>query len=52
MDKGTICEECVEDAPFVKQRRDRSPPSFHVGHDVFARYFLAVRPVDGDLRPF
>jgi hypothetical protein len=52
MDDGTICEEYAEDAPFVGQRRDRLPPSFRVGRDVFAGYFLAVRPTDGDLRPF
>jgi hypothetical protein len=52
MNNGTIREECTEDAPFVRRRRDRPPPSFHVGSDGFARYFLTVRPVDGDLRPF
>lgn len=52
MDDGTVCEEYAEDAPFVGRRRDRPPPSFCVGRDVYARYFLAVRSTDGDLRPF
>jgi hypothetical protein len=52
MDDGTVRKEYAEDAPFVGRRRDRPPPSFHVGRDVYAGYFLAVRSTDGDLRPF
>jgi hypothetical protein len=52
MDDGTVREEYAEDAPFVGRRRDRPPPSFRVGRDVYAGYFLAVRSTDGDLRPF
>jgi hypothetical protein len=52
MDDGTIREEYTKDAPFVGRRHDRPPPSFRVGRDVFARYFLVVRPALGDLRPF
>jgi hypothetical protein len=52
MDDGIIREEYAEDAPFVGRRRDCPPPSFCIGRDDFARYFLAVRPADGDLRPF
>jgi hypothetical protein len=52
MDDGTIREEYAEDAPFVGRRRDRPAPSFRVGQDVYARYFIAVRFADGDLRPF
>jgi hypothetical protein len=52
MDNGRIREEYAEDAPFVGRRRDCPPPSFCIGRDDFARYFLAVRPADGDLRPF
>jgi hypothetical protein len=52
MDDGTVREEYAEDALFVGRRCDRPPPSFHVGHDVYARYFLAVRSIDGDLCPF
>jgi hypothetical protein len=52
MDDGTVRKEYAEDAPFVGCRRDRPPPSFHVGRDVYARYFLVVRLTDGDLRPF
>jgi hypothetical protein len=37
MDDGTIHEEYAEYAPFVGRRHDRPPPSFRVGHDVFAR---------------
>jgi hypothetical protein len=52
MDDSTIREEYVEDAPFVGRRRDCLIPSFHVGRDVYAGYFIAVRSADGDLRPF
>jgi hypothetical protein len=52
MDDGIVREEYAEDAPFVGRRRDRPPPSFRVGPDVYAGYFLAVRSTDGDLRPF
>lgn len=31
---------------------DRPRESFRVGRDVFAGYFLALRPADGDSRPF
>jgi hypothetical protein len=49
---GTVREEYAEDAPFVGRRHDRPPPSFHVGRDVYAGYFLAVRSTDGNLSPF
>jgi hypothetical protein len=52
MDDGTVREEYAEDAPFVGRRCDRPLPSFRVGHDVYAGYFLTVRSVDGDLHPF
>ena len=52
MDDGTLLEEYVEDAPFVGCRHDRPPPSFHVSCDVYARYFLAVQLINGDLHPF
>jgi hypothetical protein len=52
MDDGTMCEEYAKDAPFVGRRHDRPPPSFRVGRDVYAGYFLAMRSTDGDLRPF
>jgi hypothetical protein len=52
MDDGTILEEYVEDEPFVERRCDCPLPSFRVGRDLFAGYFLIVRPVDGDLRLF
>jgi hypothetical protein len=52
MDDSTVREEYAEDAPFVGRRRDRPAPSFRVGRDVYAGYFIAVRFADGDLRPF
>jgi hypothetical protein len=52
MDDGTVREEYAEDAPFVGRRRDRPAPSFRVGRDVYAGYFIAVHSADGDLRPF
>jgi hypothetical protein len=52
MDDSTVREEYAEDASFMGRRRNRPAPSFHVGRDVYARYFIAVRSADGDLRPF
>ena len=52
MDDGTVYEEYAKDAPFVGQRHDCPPPSFCVGYDVYARYFLSVRSTNGNLRPF
>jgi hypothetical protein len=52
MDDGTTCEEYVEDASLVGCRHDRPGPSFCMGRNVFAGYFLAVRLADGDLHPF
>ena len=52
LDDDTIHEEYVENAPFVGCKRDRLAPSFCVGRDVYAGYFIAMHSVDGDLRPF
>jgi hypothetical protein len=52
MDDGTVREEYAEDAPFVGRRHDRPAPSFRVGRDVYAGYFITVCSTDGDLRPF
>jgi hypothetical protein len=52
MDDSTVREEYSEDAPFVGRRHDRPAPSFCIGRDVYAGYFIAVRSTDGDLRPF
>jgi hypothetical protein len=52
MDDDTVHEEYVEDALFVGRRRDRPAPSFRVGRDIYARYFIAVRSANGDLHPF
>jgi hypothetical protein len=52
MDHGELREEFGVDAPFVGQRRDRPTPSFRVGRDVYAGYFVILRPSDGDKRPF
>ena len=48
---GDYREEYAEDDHFVGQRRDRPEPSFRVGCDVFAGYFVALRPCDSDERP-
>jgi hypothetical protein len=52
MDDGTIREEYAEDAPFVGRRRNCLVPSFRIGRDVYAGYFIVVRSADGDLCPF
>ena len=48
---GDIREEYEEDDHFVGQVRDRLQPSFRVSRDLYAGYFVAIRPEDGDLRP-
>jgi len=52
LDDGQLREEFTEDAPFIGRRRDRLAPSFCVGRDVYAGYFVGGRPADGDLHPF
>jgi len=52
LDDGTTHQEFVEDTPFVGHRRDHPPPSFHIDRNVYACYFIAVCPLDGDLCPF
>ena len=52
MDYSTLREEHAKDAPFMERRYDRPPPSFHVGRDIYTRYFLVVRSTNGDLCPF
>ena len=52
LNDGTVREEFAEDAPFVGRRRDCPQPSFRIARDVFAGYFIVVRPADEDLRPF
>ena len=51
-DDGTLHEEYAEDAPFVGRRCDRPRPSFRVGRDVYTGYFVVVRPVQDDPKPF
>jgi hypothetical protein len=48
MDHGKLREEFGVDAPFVERRHDRPAPSFKVGRDVYAGYFVVLRPSDGD----
>jgi hypothetical protein len=52
MDHGELREEFGIDARFVGRRRDRPTPSFRVGQDVYAGYFVVLRPCDGDNRSF
>jgi hypothetical protein len=52
MDNGELQEEFGVDAPFVGWRRDRPAPSFRVGRDLYAGYFIVLCPSDGDIRPF
>ena len=48
---GVLREEFDEDDAFVGQIRDGPAPSFRVVRDVYAGYFLALRPCNGDERP-
>ena len=50
---GTLREEFARDAPHVGRRGDRPMESFRVGRDVYAGYFLAIRPTnEGTSHPF
>ena len=51
-DDGTVREEYAENAPFVGRRRDCPRPSFCIGRDVYASYFVVVRPAQDDPKPF
>ena len=52
MGNGELREEFDIDAPFVGQRRDKPAPSFRVGRDVYASYFIVFFPSNGNIRPF
>jgi len=40
------------DAPFVGHRHDHPHPLFRVDRDLFAGYFVVVRPINDNLKPF
>ena len=52
LNTGELREEYGQDPHFIGRLCDRPRESFRVGRDVFAGYFLALRPADGDARPF
>ena len=50
---GTLHEEFARDVPHVGRRGDRPTESFRVAKDVYAGYFLAIRPAnEGTSHPF
>ena len=50
---GTLSEEYARDVSHVGRRGDRPIESFQVARDVYAGYFLAIRPADeGTNHPF
>ena len=51
-EEGDVRKEYGEDDHFVGHRCDRPPPSFRIGCDLYVGYFVALRPCDGDDRPF
>ena len=50
--EGDVCKEYGEDDHFVGHRCDHPSPSFEVGRDLYAGYFFAFRPCNGDDHPF
>jgi len=42
----------AENAPFIGHKCDCPCALFHVNRDTFAGYFVIVRPVDANLKPF
>ena len=52
IDEGVVRKEYGENNHFVGHRCDLPPPSFRIGRDLYAGYFVALRPCDGDDRPF
>jgi hypothetical protein len=52
MDNGKLQEEFGVDTPFVGHRHNRPPPSFRFGRNVYASYFVVLRPCDNDSHPF
>jgi hypothetical protein len=52
MDNGNMYEDFGVDTPFVGCRHDKPAPSFRVGRDVFASYFVILRQSDNNSHPF
>ena len=52
MDNDELWEEFGIDASFMGQRRDRLAPLFRVGWDVYASYFIVLRPSDNNIQLF
>ena len=52
IEKGDACKEYGEDNYFIGHRYDYPPPLFRIGHDLYAGYFVALRPCNGDDHPF
>jgi hypothetical protein len=51
MDNDKLQEIFNVNTYFVGRRRDRPPPSFRVGRDVYAGNFVVLRKCDNDSRP-
>jgi len=49
---GPMREEFAQDPPFIKRKHDRRQTSFCINKNCFADYFVVVRPVDDDSKPF
>ena len=52
IEKGDVREEYGEDDHLVGHRCDCPPPSFQIGRDLYASYFVVLRPCDRDDCPF
>ena len=51
-EEGDVRKEYSDDDHFIGHRCDRPPPSFRIGCDLYAGYFVALRPCDRDDYPF
>ena len=51
-DDGVLHEDFAQDAPYIGQRLHLPAESFCVARDVYARYFIVVRPADNDPKSF
>jgi hypothetical protein len=51
VEDDSVRKEYDKDDHFVVWRRDCPPFSFRVSHDLYASYFVAIHPADGNNHP-
>jgi hypothetical protein len=52
MENGDVREAFGRDPHFIGRKCDKPSESFCPGRDIYVRYFVILRPHDGDDKPF